>query len=982
MYLKEIKLNGFKSFADKLKIEFNQGITCIVGPNGAGKSNLVDAVRWVLGEQSVKSLRGEGGMSDVIFSGSKTRQNLNVASVELIFDNSDDYLSIDYSEVSVKRRVYNTGENEYFLNNESCRLKDIVNLFTETGMGKSSFNIISQGEIHKIISSRPEERRIIFEDAAGVSKYKRKKEEATRRLVKTDDNLRRINDIINELKLQVTPLKEQSSKAEEYLKYKEDLENIELALITHDITDLNYTYQDLKKQITSLNEELITIETNLNTSSTTMETEKITLQKLDDTIHEQQQELIKLTRLVEKLKGRKQLSKERQKYQVPDQALHNNITNLKETALSLTNHIASLESDLNHNNELLIASDKNINHLTNQLQNHYAERDDNLHKLELNMHQEQKLKHEIELLRMTIDNNSSVTTSVRNILNHPKLTGIHGIIGRLIDTDEQYAKAIETSLGFSMQFIVVDNELKAQEAIKYLKENNLGRATFFPLNVISPKGIDYETLDIVKKHPAFIDIAANLTTYDTKYRHIILNQLGNVLVVDNLKSANEISRLIKHRYKIVTLDGELIHVGGSITGGAYQKQRGMIKEKYELEDMHRKLRFIMEDKNKLITNKDSMLDKIKTVETALLNEKANRVSIEEVNKTKRITLAEYQDRLTDVNSELSSLQNVVGGVVEDVTNQLLNEYYKTEQKKKELEKILKDLNKKRSQVTNQISDLEALIQKANHLYRKRQTELKDLEITLNRVDVKLDNLLNTLTNEYTMTYEKAKENYQLDMDVALARQQVNSLQSRIKKLGVINLGAVDEYKRVHKRYTFLTTQRDDLLKAKETLFTIIQEMDTVMEQKFLTTFKLVKEEFKTVFKKLFGGGSGELSLTEPNQILTTGVDINASPPGKKLKHLSLLSGGEKTLTAIALLFAILNVKKIPFCLFDEIEAALDELNVNYFGEYLQTYRGQTQFIIITHKKKTMTYGDALYGITMQESGVSKLVSVKLDTIKN
>lgn len=980
MYLKEIRLSGFKSFADRLNIELNNDITCIVGPNGSGKSNIVDAVRWVLGEQSVKSLRGDGAMSDVIFAGSKSRNPLNVASVTLVFNNEDKHLPIDYSEVSIKRRLYATGENEYFINGEKCRLKDVIDLFVDSGSGKGSFNIISQGEIAEIINMRPEERRIIFEEAAGVLKYKRRKIEATRKIERAHDNLNRVNDIISELEVQINPLREQSEKAKEYLEAKESLEDIEISLIVHDIDNLNFEYQEIKVKIESLNKELMELSIQSRVDESDVEKDKLEVQKLDKTIYELQKQLIEITSKVEKISGQRDILKERLKYNADDNKIHENIINLKESELDLKNKINTLDIDISNNEKQIDLLDKEIEEYELNINKIKDLKIDAINKLDITNRETLELKHNIDLLRRQIDNNSSLSYAVRSILDNPKLKGIHGVIGKLIDIDEEYALAIETALGPSIQFVVVDNELNAKDIVNYLKNNNLGRVTFFPLNIIKPRGIDPDTLAKIEKHPSFIDIASNLVKYDLKYHNIILNQLGNVIITKNLDSANKLGKIINHRYRIVTLEGELLHVGGSITGGSSKKNSGMIKEKYELETMLRKV-VILEEEIKNLELKIKDIDKeIQTLETKLFEVKSNKISLVETNNNKLINKDELSSKLEKITNELHTLEGVINNTLNDEEKEIMETYYNTLEEKERLSKEIERLNNNRNMLKSKVDDLHGSIRKYNSTYYKKQEELKNLEIKSNRIDVKLDSLLNRLTEEYSMTYEKAKNNFKLEIDVEEARIRVNIAKDKIKKLGIVNLGAIEEYERVNKRYEFLTKQREDLTKAEDTLLDIIREMDSVMKQDFMETFKQIQKEFKLVFKKLFNGGTAELKLTDPNNILETGIDIVASPPGKKLEHLSLLSGGEKSLTAIALLFAILNTKVVPFCLFDEVEAALDEVNVTNFGEYLKTYKDKTQFILITHQKKTMEFADLLYGITMQESGVSKLVSVKLEDV--
>ena len=582
MYLKKIVAQGFKSFADKTTIELNNGIIGIVGPNGSGKSNVVDAVRWVLGEQSVKSLRGDGNMTDVIFSGSKSRNSSNVASVTLIFDNSDSYLSLPYTEVSIKRRVYKDGTNEYYLNNEKCRLKDVVNILLDSGIAKESFNIISQGKIEEIIASKPNERRVVFEEAAGVLKYKRRKEESLRKLEKTHSNMQRVNDIISELEIQVEPLKEQKEKAIEYGMLKDELSNIEIALVANDITNINYKYQDKKEIVEKLNNELIELSNKNRGNDVTIEQNRVEITKLENKIKEKQNELLNVTAEVEKINGQKQIILERKKYQVDDIKLHNNILELKENLLKIDTEINSINNEIKLFNEELSQCNSKLMEEENILKQ-IKEQKNNIQILLTNKLKENNYnQNKIETLKQNIENNGTLPYSVRNILSNPKLKGIHNVIGNLIDTNDKYKKAISVSLGSASSTIVADNENSIKEAINYLKNNNIGRATFFPLNIIKSRTIDSETKLLIDGEKV-ISTADKLIKYDLKYKNIIENQFGNVIVCNNLDSANELSKKINHKYKIVTLDGELLHVGGAITGGNDSRQNNIISIKYEYE---------------------------------------------------------------------------------------------------------------------------------------------------------------------------------------------------------------------------------------------------------------------------------------------------------------------------------------------------------------------------------------------------------------
>lgn len=981
MYLKEIRAVGFKSFAEKTVIDLTSKIAGVVGPNGSGKSNIVDAVRWVLGEQSVKSLRGEGAMSDVIFSGSKSRRASSSASVTLVFDNTDKYLPIDYTEVQIKRCIYKTGENEYYLNNEKVRLKDIQDLLVDTGINKESFNIISQGDIASILSNKPEERRIIFEAAAGTLKYKKRKDEALRKLDRTHDNMKRVNDIILELETNLEPLKKQSEDAKKYLENKKKLDEIEVSLIVSEVNEINADYQSNKRLVNELNEQIIKLEKDSNVDSSKIEELKFKQARKEEELYNAQSMLTKISEEAQNLLGKKNLVVERQKYNASDSKVHDNLINIKESILKKENEVFGIKNTIEILNKklsdcLLRLKEKQQEYLN--IKNIY---DNNEKYLASQNRLENETKYKIDMLRNTIENNSGLPYAVKNVLDNPKLAGLHGVIGNLIETDKEYATAISTALGAACNYIVTDDEFTAKEAIKYLKINKFGRATFFPLNIIKEKQIDSATYRILREDSDFVGIASDLVRYESTYDNIIKNQLGTTIIANDIDSANEIARKINYKYRIVTKEGELLHVGGSLTGGIIKNTSNLITQKHELQENLKLLDDLQEKRAKLEENINANDDKFKSITEAknkLTEEKTNyEISLRyELEKQKNI-----EEELQKLKDEVNNINDLINGTLSDEEKKVVEEYYEKEKEKKSL--ILKVDN-----IKNEINDYKETINQMekenkinNQEFYKKQKELKDLEIKVNRADVKLDNLLNTLTEDYSMTFEKAKANYFLDMDKEEARNIVDKCKLEIKKLGDVNVGAIEEYERVSKRYEFLTSQKDDLTKAEDTILQIIKELDEIMKEKFIETFDIIKVKFKDVFKKLFGGGNAELKLTNPDDVLTTGIDIKALPPGKTLQHISLLSGGEKTLTAISLLFAILETRPVPFCILDEVEAALDEVNVDNFGKFLNEFKDKTQFIVITHKKKTMEYADVLYGITMQESGVSKLVSVKLEDIK-
>ena len=981
MYLKKIIATGFKSFADKTVLDLTNGITGVVGPNGSGKSNVVDAVRWVLGEQSIKSLRGDNNMTDVIFSGSKSRKPQNVATVTLVFDNTDKYLKINYDEVAIRRRVYKDGTNEYSINEEKCRLKDVTDLFLDTGIAKESFNIISQGKVSEIITSKPENRRTIFEEAAGVLKYKKRKEEAIRKLERTNENLTRVNDIISELSSQIEPLKEDRNKAIIYKEKSELLESLEIAYITEEITNLNEIYQKSKTKIDSLNEEIISLSTVNSTNSSTLEKEKTELTLLEENISSLQTDLIEQVRKVEKINSEKNILLERKKYEVEDEKLHKHLIVLEEEALKIKNDLNKLSLEKNNLLENIKSKKEEQNLLNNKLNSIKNNKNNTENKLTITIRKKVESENQINYLQNMIENNSTLPSSVNAVLKNPKLTGMIDVIGNLIEVDEEYSKCISVALGASSSYIVSENQKSIEEAIKYLKENKLGRATFFPLNIIKSKYVDNDTLSRVKQQNGFINMASNLVKYDIKYKNIVENQLGNIIVVDNITSANVIGKLINHTYRIVTLDGEMFHVGGSVTGGESSKSRNIISLKFDLENEIKNHQSLL-DEIKDLENKMNEIDyEYRSVEDKIYLVNKDLVNYEEVINNKNILETNLNNELEQITNDAKGTNSLLNNELSNEETRILNLYYEELSKKNEIESKLELLTKKKNDLHDILEEKEFSLKQENSLVNSKNKELKDLEIEVNRMDVKLDNLLSKLNETYSLTYESAKYNYHLDIDIEEAKLKVSDLKRIIKDLGIVNLGSIEEFDRVNERYEFLSNQKNDLDKAVETLLEIIKEMDNVMISSFKDTFEIIRTNFKETFKELFKGGNADLKLTDPNNLLETGIEIVASPPGKSLKSISLLSGGEMTFTAISLLFAILKTRPVPFCILDEVEAALDEVNVDSFGEYLSKFKNKTQFILITHKKKTMEYADVLYGITMQESGVSKLVSVRLEEIK-
>jgi chromosome segregation protein len=985
MYLKEIVTSGFKSFADKLDIKLDDEITCIVGPNGSGKSNVVDAVRWVLGEQSIKSLRGENSMSDVIFSGSKSRNPLNVASVELIFDNKDHFINVPYTEISIKRRVYRTGENEYYLNGDRCRLKDITNLLLDTGMGKESFNIISQGEVDRILSNSPTDRRVIFEEAAGVLKYKKRKEEALRKLDRTHNNIDRVNDIIMELENQVEPLKEQSKKAKEYLENKEGLDHYEVALLAYDLENTNIDLERLRLEKEKLEKEIVTLSSESSKSDADEIEQKTKQEKLEKESLIIQQRLLEVTQAVEKVNGEKKLLQEKNKNANANanaNAEENKVQEELRKSLEEKKNLESKLEKLKKELEIIITDSKKEQQQEQEITKELAKNKEKktmlmqeFSSLERNLITEE---HKINSLKREIEEGGDLPNSVRKVLTASTLTGIDNTIGNILNTKEEYVKALNIAISANKNFIITKDEYSAKQAINYLKDNHLGRATFFPLTVIKSRYIDEESKHRLEEDQDFIGILSDLVSYDKKYQNIIENQLGTIIIAKDLDSATNLSKKVNRRYKVVSLDGDVINVGGSLSGGSIYHTKSIVMLKQELKRLldQKELREqeqheIREELAKIEQEKESIEDQEFIISKRKVEKK------EQYDK-KQQEIKETKELLEEENKNYEALNAISNNSLNVKEQELIEEYHSLNTEKETLQLTLETTRKEIEEIKRKTEERQAEQKLKNASLRKEEQSLHEKEVTINRLEIKMDTMLETLNSEYELTFEKAKNNYHLDIEPEEARRKVNTYRANIKRIGMVNLAAIEEYERVNTRYEFLRKQKEDLENAENTLLEIMNEMDEVIKEEFKTTFEQIREEFRQVFKELFGGGNADLKLTDPNNLLTTGVEIVASPPGKKLTTISLLSGGEKTLTAISLLFAILNVRTVPFCLFDEVEAALDEANVGRFGKYLDHYKNKTQFLIITHKKKTMEYAKTLYGITMQESGVSKLVSVKLN----
>ena len=978
MYIKEIKINGFKSFASSVNLELSKNFTGIVGPNGSGKSNIVDALKWVMGEQSVKTLRGQNGMTDVIFNGSSSREAARSAKVEIVLDNTDKSLPLDFSEIEIKRVVYRTGENEYFINKEKVRLKDITDLFIDSFSSKESLSIIPQGKISEILGGNSLEKRGIIEEAAGVVKYKKRKEETLRKLARTNENIERVNMLINELSLNIEPLKKEKEKALIYKENKEKLESIEVGVLASDISTYNDEYTLVKNEKEKL--ELIISEESTSDikERTLIEELRVKRSKLDEEVSSMQKELLLSAEELNELNSKKELLKERTKYDKESSLVKQRLSYLEEEKLKISTNLSKLNLELEESTRVLNQNTNKLNDLNNDLNKEKA----NVSKLTGKINELTKKKYDLvnrrDILLYNIENMTKVPYSVKSVLNNPSLRGIRNTIGSLIEVESTYTQAIETLLGGSTNYVVTESDISAKEAIDYLKTNNKGRVTFFPLNLIKPKYIDETSLNEVKNIKGFIGVASDLVTYDKEYVGIIKNQLGNSIVVDNIDNALIISKKINSKYRIASLDGEIIHVGGSLTGGSLNKSNSNFTDKSEFDSINRNINSLINEISSCEESLKNTNNKLNDLVNMIYKTNLDVLSSTEKESNIKNSINLENESLNKITLELTSLGKDEGT---NELDEILNEYYEKEKNKKLLEQAIINKETLRKEVIEELEFKEETLKKYNSKNKENTDRLNNLNIKEAKLSVIIDNLLNRLSEEYNLTYERARNNYELNLNINEAKTLIGEIKRTLKNLGEVNLSSIEEYERVSKRYEFLSTQKEDLVTSEQNLLKIINDMDDIMIEKFATTFKKVNNEFMKVFKELFGGGSAKLELTDPTNMLETGIEIIANPPGKKPGVLSLLSGGEKTLTAISLLFAVMNLKDVPFVILDEVESALDEVNVEKFGEYINHYKGKTQLLVITHKKKTMEYVDSLYGITMEESGVSKLVSVKLEEIK-
>ncbi|HET3279786.1 chromosome segregation protein SMC [Streptococcus pneumoniae] len=1176
MYLKEIEIQGFKSFADKTKVVFDQGVTAVVGPNGSGKSNITESLRWALGESSVKSLRG-GKMPDVIFAGTESRKPLNYASVVVTLDNHDGFIKDAGQEIRVERHIYRSGDSEYKIDGKKVRLRDIHDLFLDTGLGRDSFSIISQGKVEEIFNSKPEERRAIFEEAAGVLKYKTRRKETESKLQQTQDNLDRLEDIIYELDNQIKPLEKQAENARKFLDLEGQRKAIYLDVLVAQIKENKAELESTEEELAQVQELLMSYYQKREKLEEENQTLKKQRQDLQAEMAKDQGSLMDLTSLISDLERKLALSKleseqvalNQQEAQARLAALEDKRNSLSKEKYDKESSLALLEGNLVQNNqklnrleaELLAFSDdpdqmiellrerfvallqeeadvsNQLTRIENELENSRQlsqKQADQLEKLKEQLaiakekasqqkeeletakeqvqklladyqaiakeQEEQKTSYQAQQSQLfdrldNLKNKQARAQSLENILrNHSnfyagvksvlqekdRLGGIIGAVSEHLTFDMHYQTALEIALGASSQHIIVEDEESATKAIDFLKRNRAGRATFLPLTTIKARTISSQNQDAIAVSPGFLGMADELVTFDTRLEAIFKNLLATTAIFDTVEHAREAARQVRYQVRMVTLDGTELRTGGSYAGGA-NRQNNSIFIKPELEQLQKEIAAdeasLGSEEAALKTLQDQMaalterLEAIKSqgeqariqeqglslayqqtsqqveeLETlwklqeeeidrlsegdwqadkencqerlaAIASDKQNlEAEIEEIKSNKNAIQERYQNLQEELaqarllKTELQGQKRYEVTDIERLGKELDNLDIEQEEIQRLLQEKVDNLEKVDTELLSQQAE-ESKTQKTNlqqGLIRK-QFELDDIEGQLDdiashldqarqqneewirkqtraeakteKVSERLRHLQNQLTDQYQISYTEALEKAHELENLNLAEQEVQDLEKAIRSLGPVNLEAIDQYEEVHNRLDFLNSQRDDILSAKNLLLETITEMNDEVKERFKSTFEAIRESFKVTFKQMFGGGQADLILTE-GDLLTAGVEISVQPPGKKIQSLNLMSGGEKALSALALLFSIIRVKTIPFVILDEVEAALDEANVKRFGDYLNRFDKDSQFIVVTHRKGTMAAADSIYGVTMQESGVSKIVSVKLKDLES
>ena len=964
MFLKRIELQGFKSFADKTVIQFDQDITGIVGPNGCGKSNVNDAIRWVLGEQSVKSLRSGTNMSDIIFSGSEYRKPVNMARVTLVFDNSTRVFDSDFDEIEITRQILRANnEASYFINKTPCRLKDINDLVMDTGLGKDSLSIITQGNISSFADAKPEDRRSLFEEAAGVAKYKKRKKISLSKLEQTKENLDRLQDILDELERQIGPLEKQAKKAEKYISLREKLSKIEISVLVEDIDQYNEKINQINKELfdiqamhTSENAELFKQETRL-------ESIRKEMYALDKQINELQGKYTKAMEENYQLERRKIEQDEKRKYMLK-------VADKKARQKEIQAMLEEARFEYQDRHQRLMQTQQDLNNRRNIVNDLKTK----ISKARYESDQANNILTQLQNRRQVLENMMKQPFAhqqgVRSVMQAKNsLSGVYGVVSELLIAHADKALAVNAALGGSIYQIITKNEADARNAISFLKRNRSGRATFLPLSVCHPRKMNEQVITIASTSPGFLGFASECVDCKEIFDPVKERLLGNVIVVDTLQNANETAKRLRYAYKIVTLDGDIVHTGGSMTGGVTKNQSTPVTMRQELDTINSKIEGQKIKANSCLNETDILTQKLQKENDAIVTLQIELAKLENIYATKKAKydsiLAEYQELGVDIeeNAELAQ---------DDLVVQMSKMHAVLDSLSLEIQ----SLRQSRFDKGNDAEQLENQIRLVRREMNSKQSQIHNYEMEIVKVKTQLENALNRLSTDYEMTYEYALTKKE-DVEIESAKEEVIQLRQAISRLGNINLDAPNEYKEVKERFDFMTSQKEDLEKASQQILAAIDEMDQTMISQFTDMFNKINAELDGVFKAMFGGGRASLSMVDPDDVLNTGIDIDVQPPGKMVKNIQTFSGGEKALIAISVLFAILKARTMPLCIFDEVEAALDQANVERFARYLSHYRGQSQFIAVTHRPGTMEQCDTLYGVTMQKDGVSKVLKVQL-----
>lgn len=964
MFLKRIELQGFKSFADKTVIQFDQDITGIVGPNGCGKSNVNDAIRWVLGEQSVKSLRSGTNMSDIIFSGSEYRKPVNMARVTLVFDNSTRVFDSDFDEIEITRQILRANnEASYFINKTPCRLKDINDLVMDTGLGKDSLSIITQGNISSFADAKPEDRRSLFEEAAGVAKYKKRKKVSLSKLEQTKENLDRLQDILDELERQIGPLEKQAKKAEKYISLREKLSKIEISVLVEDIDQYNEKINQINKELfdiqamhTSENAELLKQETRL-------ESIRKEMYALDKQINELQGKYTKAMEENYQLERRKIEQDEKRKYMLK-------VADKKARQKEIQAMLEEARFEYQDRHQRLMQTQQDLNNRRNIVNDLKTK----ISKARYESDQANNILTQLQNRRQVLENMMKQPFAhqqgVRSVMQAKNsLSGVYGVVSELLIAHADKALAVNAALGGSIYQIITKNEADARNAISFLKRNRSGRATFLPLSVCHPRKMNEQVITIASTSPGFLGFASECVDCKEIFDPVKERLLGNVIVVDTLQNANETAKRLRYAYKIVTLDGDIVHTGGSMTGGVTKNQSTPVTMRQELDTINSKIEGQKIKADSCLNETDILTQKLQKENDAIVTLQIELAKLENIYATKKAKydsiLAEYQELGVDIeeNAELAQ---------DDLVVQMSKMHAVLDSLSLEIQ----SLRQSRFDKGNDAEQLENQIRLVRREMNSKQSQIHNYEMEIVKVKTQLENALNRLSTDYEMTYEYALTKKE-DVEIESAKEEVIQLRQAISRLGNVNLDAPNEYKEVKERFDFMTSQKEDLEKASQQILAAIDEMDQTMISQFTEMFNKINAELDGVFKAMFGGGRASLSMVDPDDVLNTGIDIDVQPPGKMVKNIQTFSGGEKALIAISVLFAILKARTMPLCIFDEVEAALDQANVERFARYLSHYRGQSQFIAVTHRPGTMEQCDTLYGVTMQKDGVSKVLKVQL-----